>query len=232
MLQIPQGERVRLEQAAGGDALEIVLDNRVLDEYTNEFFLVLDGQETSLGKDIWLLHAYLFRKPEGRTFFVYDFDWASEDSETFVCEVTDGSLKEADSIGAAIGGGSVGVDRLGLSFGIQVLGSYSSDMEYGITDDGKLEPLEERYEIMYRGESWGLTLVKDLPVEVNGQSTVVPAGSKIRVVATDNDGTVWFETEGGSMTGTIRYERGDDDFPLYIDGISEYEYFETLPYAG
>ncbi len=233
VLRIPRDENVKYTQAAGGAPTEIRFESRPVGEYDDvELYVVINDQETLLGENIWFKSAYLFRRPEGRAFLVYDFDWASDDFETVVYEVTDGSLTETDRIGASIGGGSVGLDRLGLIYSIQVLGSYSSYVEHSLTQDGKLEPLEERYEIAYRGESWGLTLVKDLPVEVNGQSTVVPAGSKISVIATDNDGTAWFETADGSMSGIIRYERKEDDYQLYIDGVSEYEYFEMLPYAG
>lgn len=233
VIRIPRDENVKYTPTAGGAPLEIRFESRPVGEYDDvELYAVINDRETLLGENIWFKSAYLFRRPEGRAFLVYDFDWASDDFETVVYEVTDGSLTETDRIGASIGGGSVGPDRLGLVYSIQVLGSHSSYVEHSLTQDGKLEPLEERYEIAYLGESRGLTLVKDLPVEVNGKSTVVPAGSKISVVATDNDGTVWFETVDGSMSGIIRYERKEDDYQLFIDGVSEYEYFETLPYAG
>lgn len=231
VVKVPQNEKVQFAQK-GGEIMEVAFENHSPSEYTSELFLILNGQENSLGENIWMYEAYLIRRADGRTFLVYDFDWASDDFETVVCEVTEGTVNDTDRIWASIGKNSVGLYRLGLSFSIQVLGSYYSNMEYQLTEDGKLEPTEERYEIIHRSESEGLLLTKDLPVEVDGGQTVVPAGSRIHVVATDNEGIAWFETVDGSMAGMIRYERREDDYQLYIDGVSEYEYFEYLPYAG
>ncbi|MDE7253981.1 MAG: DUF3298 and DUF4163 domain-containing protein [Acetatifactor sp.] len=231
VVQVPQNEKVQFARK-DGETAEVGFENRTPSEYTNELFLILDGQECSLGENIWMYEAYLFRRADGRTFLVYDFDWASDDFETVVCEVTEGTVNDTDRIWASIGKSSVGLYRLGLAFSIQVFGSSSSNMDYQLTEDGKLEPTEERYEIIRWDESEGLLLTKDLPVEVDGAQTVVPAGSRIIVIATDNEGIAWFETVDGGMAGTIRYERREDDYQLYIDGVSEYEYFEDLPYAG
>lgn len=231
VVKVPQNEKVQFAQK-DGKTVEVGFENRTPSEYTSELFLILDGQEHSLGENIWMYEAYLIRRADGRTFLVYDFDWASDDFETVVCEVTEGTVNDTDRIWASIGQKSVGLYRLGLAFSIQVLGSYSSNMDYQLTEDGKLEPTEERYEIIRREESEGLLLTQDLPVEVDGAQTVVPAGSRISVVATDNEGIAWFETVDGSMAGMIRYERREDDYQLYIDGVSEYEYFFYLPYAG
>ena len=228
---VPENEKVQFA-GIGGETMEVAFENRMSDEYSNELFMVLNGQETSLGENLWLCRSYLFRRADGRTFLVYTFDWASDDFETVVCEVTEGTVNDTDRIWAAISKNSVGLYRLELDFSIQVLGSYHSNMEYRLTEDGKLESTEERYEIIRQEESPGLLVIKDLPVEAEGGQTVVPAGGRIRVVATDNEGVAWFETMDGSMTGTIRYERREDDYQLYIDGVSEYEYFEELPYAG
>lgn len=231
VVNVPRNKKVQFVQKSG-ETVEVGFENRMPSEYTSEMFLILDGQELSLGENIWVNEAYLLRRADGRTFLVYDFDWASDDFETVVCEVTEGTVNDTDRIWASIGKNSVGLYRLGLAFSIQVLGSYSSSMEYQLTIDGKLEPTEERYEIGRWGESEGLLLTKDLPVEVDGAQTVVPAGSRISIVATDNEGIAWFETLDGSMEGMIRYERREDDYQLYIDGVSEYEYFFYLPYAG
>ncbi|MCM1092290.1 MAG: DUF3298 and DUF4163 domain-containing protein [Butyrivibrio sp.] len=233
VVKLPQNERVQFV-GAGGESMEIAFENRKLDDYSYELYLVLNGQDNPLEGDIWVSSAYLFHRANGKTFLVYDFDWASDDYETVVCDVSEGTVNDTDRVGASIGQGSIGLDRLGLSFIIQILGNHTSGMEYQLTEDGRLEPLEERYEFVRwgDGDGYGLTLIKDLPVEVDGAQTVVPAGSKIILTATDYEGTVWFKTVDGSMEGTLYYERDEDGFPLYIDGVSEYEYFENLPYAG
>ena len=107
-------------------------------------------------------------------------------------------------------------------------------MSYALTEDGGLEPLEEIYTFTPNREWQGLTTMKELPVTVNGQQTMLPVGTSLFIDATDNAGTAWFTTDeaSGAISGEIYYERKEDDYQLYINGISEYEYFEMIPYTG
>ena len=199
-----------------------------------ETSVTVNGGESLVEPFVSVQHAYLMRRPDGKTFLIFDMDWASDDYETFVYELsTDGAMQTAD-IWAALDEKNISMDGMVLRFSIDVLGTYTSKMSYSLTENGGLEPLENVFTFTPNREWQGLTTVRELPVTVNGQQTTLPAGTSLFINATDNAGTAWFITddESGTISGEIHYERMEDDYQLYIDGISEYEYFEMLPYAG
>ena len=202
------------------------------DDY--ETTVTVNGGDSLVEPMVSVQHAYLMRRPDGRCFLIFDIDWASDDFETFVYELsTDGAVQTAD-VWAALDGKNINMDGIRLKFSLDVLGTYTSRMSYTLTKDGGLEPPEEIFTFTPNREWQGLTTVKELPVTVNGQQTMLPAGTSLFIDATDNAGTAWFTTDetSGAISGEIHYERRDDDYQLYINGISEYEYFEMIPYTG
>ena len=202
------------------------------DDY--ETTITVNGGDSLVEPIVSVQHAYLMRRPDGRAFLIFDIDWASDDFETFVYELfADGAVQTAD-IWAALDGKNINMDGIRLRFTLDVLGTYISRMSYALTEDGELEPLEEIFTFTPNREWQGLTTVRDLPVTVNGQHTTLPVGTSLFIDSTDNVGTAWFTTDedSGAISGEIHYERREDDYQLYINGISEYEYFEMIPYAG
>ena len=199
-----------------------------------ETTITVNGGDSLVEPMVSVQHAYLMWRQDGRCFLIFDIDWASDDFETFVYELgPDGAVQTAD-IWAALDGKNIGMDGMRLRFSLDVLGTYISRMNYALKEDGGLEPLEELYTFTPNREWQGLTTVRELPVTVNGQQTTLPAGTSLFIDATDNAGTAWFTTDeaSGMVSGEIHYERREDDYQLYINGISEYEYFEMIPYTG
>ena len=199
-----------------------------------ETTITVNGGDSLVEPMVSVQHAYLMWRQDGRCFLIFDIDWASDDFETYVYELgADGAVQTAD-VWAALDGKNIGMDGMRLRFSLDVLGTYISRMNYALTEDGGLEPLEEIYTFTPNREWQGLTTVRELPVTVNGQQTTLPAGTSLFIDATDNAGTAWFTTDeaSGMVSGEIHYERREDDYQLYINGISEYEYFEMLPYTG
>ena len=202
------------------------------DDY--ETTVIVNGEDSLVEPMVSVQHAYLMRRPDGRCFLIFDIDWASADFETFIYELGAGGAVQTEDIWAALDGKNINMDGMRLKFSLDVFGTYISGMSYALTEDGGLEPLEEIYTFTPNREWQGLTTIRYLPVTVNGQQTMLPVGTSLFITATDNKGTAWFTTDedSGMVSGEIHYERREDDFQLYIDGISEYEYFEMIPYTG
>lgn len=229
---LPQDSEVTVQLADGGSCT-VLWQCQMVGEYEDKTTFSINGGASLLEEpNIRVQHAYLMQRPDGRSFLIYDIDWASDDYETYVYELGTGEAVQTAEIWAALDSGNIGFDSLNLRFTLYVLGTYTSEMRYALTEDGELVPLGERYEISLSREWPGLTTIKELPVTVDGQQTTLPAGTQIYIEATDNAGTVWFSTADDVTSGEIHYENSEDDYPLYIDGVSEYEYFESLPYAG
>lgn len=245
----PQGEYVSelpvgIEAAADGVS-QVLIETRQVQEYLDETFLLIDGKETTLGESMFLVRAYLMHvagvhvegvhMAGGKTFLIYTKDWASDDFETIVYELTENGAVQTDSVWAELDGKNLNPAQMGLRHTLNVFGTYFAPIHYALGEDGKFTKLEDVYPINADRQWHRLVTVRELPVTMNAQETKLPVGSAIYITAADDAGTAWFEgtdASGGSVAGEIHYERREDDYELYIDNVSEYEYFESLPYAG
>lgn len=178
---------------------------------------------------------------DGRVFVLLVADHASDDYELFLYEVTDGKLKMTDQQdNLFIGDGSVlaGGRKNGmlmLKKNVNVFGSYQCGMTYSIGDDGKLVPDEEFFQVDTDNYPYSvLTVTRELPVSVNGGQTTLQTGTQIRITGTNDAGIALFETTDGKVSGEIHYTEpeGDSEFYHKINGITEDQYFESIPYAG
>lgn len=113
-----------------------------------------------------------------------------------------------------------------------VLGSYTALRAYAL-HDGELQPLGDAWQIVPANTSYSrLSVVKELPVTLDdGTESSFPQGTVLQVTGTDGKSFVDVITQDG-VTGRIAVERHDGDWQWYINGESELEYFELVPYAG
>ncbi len=178
---------------------------------------------------------------DGRVFVLLVADHASDDYELFLYEVTDGKLELKDQEdNLFIGDGSVSAGgrkngMLMLKKNVNVFGSYQCSMTYSIGDDGKLVPDEEFFQVDTDNYPYSvLTVTSELPVSVNGGQTTLSVGTQIRITGTNDAGIALFETTDGKVSGEIHYTEpeGDSEFYHKINGITEDQYFESIPYAG
>ena len=178
---------------------------------------------------------------DGRVFVLLVADHASDDYELFLYEVTDGKLKMTDQQeNLFLGDGSVSAGgrkngMLMLKKNVNVFGSYQCNMTYSIGDDGKLVPDEEFFQVDIDNYPYSvLTVTRELPVSVNGGQTTLQTGTQIRITGTNDAGIALFETTDGKVSGEIHYTEpeGDSEFYHKINGITEDQYFESIPYAG
>lgn len=229
IMALPAGREV-----TAGDS-SVLIEQRQTGEYMDETFLNVNGTETSLGENVRLDRAFLMRRDSGRVFLVFDLDWASDDYETFVYELTaDGAVQTAN-IWARLDGKNVNPENMNLIFSLDVLGTYSSKMRYELSEDGEFTALEDIYQIEANRQWQELVTKRELPVTVDGQESMLPIGSHIYITATDNAGTAYFEgtdAAGEAISGEIHYEWGETEFVKTIDGVDEFDYFVNLPYVG
>ena len=178
---------------------------------------------------------------DGRVFVLLVADHASDDYELFLYEVTDGKLKLTDQQeNLFLGDGSVSAGgrkngMLMLKKNVNVFGSYQCSMTYSIGDGGKLVPDEEFFQVDIDNYPYSvLTVTRELPVSVNGGQTTLQTGTQIRITGTNDAGIALFETTDGKVSGEIHYTEpeGDSEFYHKINGITEDQYFESIPYAG
>lgn len=199
-------------------------------EYSFNEVTVMSGMSSDeIGTFSCHRDAYVIKR-DGRSFLVAVEDYESDDNATFVYEVTGGVVRKCDELtGAVVSGAYMAVDRMGIRMLLYVLGTYSGDMEYVLDAEGKLIPTQDSFVIDTEQE---LTVIKELPVTMDGTQTTLEAGTRLRITGTDNNGTAYFELPDSGRIGTITYTRKEGEWQLFIGESTEYEYFETLPYAG
>lgn len=173
--------------------------------------------------------AYVMKQGSGDIRLLISADYASDDYFTKVFDITDDGIKELSGLdNINIEGSGISFDRITVSEHLDVLGTYEGIAEYEITDGGELVRLDDIIQINSR---FPLVVKKALPVIIDNQKTTIAAGESITITGTDNKGTAYFSTADGRK-GSISYIRSSQRWELIIDGISETEYFESLPYAG
>lgn len=182
----------------------------------------------------WLISCYLIRQSSGKTYLIFDTDYMSADYVTHLYELTNGELRRASEPVGGAGIETVSTDSVLLRETVNVLGTYWPKMQYSISETGELTRQEGLY-YTEASESQIMTVVRKLPVLLDGQETTLPVGTRLRITATDNEGIAWFrtETDGQDLSGVegeIHYTR--QDYEIMIDGVSEYEYFDMVPYSG
>lgn len=164
-------------------------------------------------------------------------DYASDDYVTMVFDISgaEPKLTFKSETGYDVNESKINAEKLYLRKTIYMLGTYVSDVEVVLTDDGRLEEIETIYDIQSDSSFKGIKLKQDMKAfdTDKGVDIVVPAGTYMNVDSVDIFNNVFLETESGQHIG-VQCVRGtgDDEWTWFINGVSEFELFEELPYAG
>jgi hypothetical protein len=112
---------------------------------------------------------------------------------------------------------------------VDALGTWHYSRIYKLNDDLSLEPGD--YQIIMDDKE-PLHTIEKLPVELLIDEVYtkgyIDAGKYIIPVSTDGDSYLKFRLENG-LEGRIVFSR--QDYDIYIDGKSEYEYFDNIEYT-
>lgn len=176
--------------------------------------------------------AYIVRRADGSMLLFCDVDIASDDYTTLVYEISSEGIRINADYYAGIDRGSVNADSIKLIHRIDVLGTRSVEKEYKIDEDGNLISVSDWFEFVSNSYCPVITAVRQIPVVIDGTNTFLPAGSRFKLLGTNGVDTVRFFEMNSGTEGDIYYTRDEESGIIYIDGAEEYEYFESLPYAG
>ena len=105
------------------------------------------------------------------------------------------------------------------------------DGQFELDDDGIWHVVVD-FEDSEVWEYHSLPLVRELDVTLeDGSEATLPAGEILLITETDKTSFVGFQTQSG-MRGTFPIEPNEEDgWGFLIHGVSEYNYFEYIPYA-
>ena len=175
--------------------------------------------------------GYLIKRENGRCFLVFTCDGMSDDYSSYVYEITNGNIKLCYELpDVALNHNVVSTDKIQFTVELNVLGTFRSPTNYQLDENGRLIREEKVFSIENAAE---ITVIKELPVVIEGKRTVVNPGENIRITGTNNRDEVYFVNPNTNETGTIQYEMDKEDTWVHlIDGVREDEYFEALYYVG
>lgn len=193
---------------------------------------VTDGSRTvSLGTFDSFYSAYIIRRADGRSFLFVTCDYMSDDYETSLLDITGDNLILYGTLpNMKLTGRSLSSQNIEIEVRVDALGTYSAFANFRLTPEGTLALDVNSYQI---DSTYPLNIINSLPVTLEGADTVLDAGSQIVITGTNLIDEIYFKVVGTEQTGTIHYTRSEEEsWIIYIDGISEYVYFDNLPYAG
>ncbi len=195
--------------------------------------LIVNGKEISLGENYFYnADAYYIETPKKEKYVIVSRYQDNDYRSTGLYDVSD-NMKEVDMCGLTIKG--VFNDGVWASLKIDVLGSFICSDYYKL-ENGKFVAQSERFDLGNTKEAEyrkGPVLKQALTVKLKRDGVMVDeeltAGTRIYPINTDGTSVVGFELEDGTY-GELTMERVD--YTITINGISEYDLFDELMYAG
>jgi hypothetical protein len=204
------------------------------DAYTSELLIRWNGVESSFNFYGNLSRAYLVETADQKVYLYASYSEDNDYQVFYMFAFDGGSAALVDSVdNLGVYGDLPGSpEKMQLCSKVNILGSYQGIRTYQVGENGVPESLTSEYQIA--PSDWNtLTSALDLQVWVqNGDSeeaAYYPAGTTFTLRATDGETYVKAELEDGTLCKIYLEE---DDGEYTISGVSEYDCFEELPYAG
>jgi len=189
------------------------------------------GDETYSAEDGYFVSAYYVNFGSGSACVLLSMDWASDDWYTVVYRMDGNATPEKTDEMRGYVDGIDGVTITAASY-IDALGTYLSQCEFTLGKDLTLSPAGDGLWQMKDNNQY-ITTTAEVPVELltNGayaDGTLAP-GTSIRITASDAMTVAYFVEQDGTE-GRVYYT--NEEGLIYIDGVQDWDCFETLPYSG
>ncbi len=204
--------------------------------YLSEANLFVDGKAYSFLEEPatqmnYYGEYYFARNEVGKPYllatFVGDNDWKT----TYVYQLEGDKLVEVDCIDGGIIESKMKSSEFEIQHKVDILGTYCGIRTYHLSDSGKIEVEDEKYNIEnYPGSyfEYYMTVKSEVPAVIDGTETKLRAGKRIYPMAVD-DKKFYFQVEG--KEGYLEYERSAE-YVYEIAGKNEMDVFERVLYAG
>jgi len=222
------------QDADVSSSYEVYINTNSLNSYgEDEGFCIETANSNEMITEYgYLASAYIVRKSNEEDYLLLCYDNMSSDYSTVAYSLKDGNLTELSVLsGVWICEGSVFEQQIIGSMLVDILGTYFTRTPFIWNEDHSFTQKEDI--LHFDINPWlSITTIEPLPVIINGEHTYLPVGTTIEITGCAGNDTAFFRIKGDeNTTGEIKQDRSNG-FPYLIDGRSEYEYFEFLPYAG
>lgn len=227
-------ENLTFDLSGVGDATMVGFFVQDGPDGTEELWLEANGMPARLetGAYAMVCGAWVYVK-DGVATLMATLDISSGDYETICWQLRDGApVQTCRTTGIVEGPTDDGDIVLGTA--VNVLGTWWASRPYEMDGAGALTPLPDSLYEIVPPDDMSLKTTDALPVELldadgSYRAGEVPAGTTLTPMATDAAQYFYFILDDG-REGRVVFERRE--YEVYIDGVSENEYFEELMYAG
>lgn len=230
-VEIEANMPLSMDITGGGslDTLEVVMADEDDSGWVSVF---LNDNRIDMENFGYYVRGSVLRQEGGACYLLLTTDMASYDFNTCLYRLDSGAPVLCDEIFSGLVRGSVTPDGFTMSRQVEALGTYEGQKRYSIDENEKFHAEEELYTFQNGEDSpyrRGPRTKAELTVQIDGADETLPAGVTLYPSAGDNEGIVYFLLEDG-REGSLNYTRRN--YEIYIDGVSENDLFEELPYAG
>lgn len=218
------------------DEPEMDGDSRVVKrKYYGSFedaYLVEVPDELSEGEAFWYLYVEYLHENDFRKLHVIDLNQNEISKRQVFDEIGETATAVYGHVIADSG-------QFALYSRTDTLGTYTGYKMYSVGADGMPETEDEMYNLVAFGADWKtvLTSKRELTVLMHEDGreekteVKLPKGTDFWPRKTDGETVMEMELEDGRRCDLL-LEKKEGDYQFYIDGVSEYDCFEDLPYAG
>lgn len=182
--------------------------------------------------------GYVIHTEDGKTYLYLQHQSDNDSHYINVFDLTSGIPSFVGFTGSSWSGSPItDPDSFLLWDRLDVLGTYSAYKEYHVGADGMPETDEKLFCLGSMSHENPITLVStrnlDVTVLESGseKQETIPSGASFVITATDGESFVEAKLNDG-RTCRIPVTKDADGWEWKINGVSEYECFEMLPYAG
>lgn len=182
--------------------------------------------------------GYVIHTEDGKTYLYLQHQSDNDSHYINVFDLTSGTPAFVGFTGSSWSGSPItDPDSFLLWDRLDVLGTYSAYKEYHVGADGMPETDDTLFCLGSMSHENPITLVstRDLDVTVlesgSEKQETIPSGASFVITATDGESFVEAKL-GDGRTCRIPVTKDADGWEWKINGVSEYECFEMLPYAG
>lgn len=237
---VAENERIEIElekeyslENSSGEKFNVSLNKVKNDEAYPEYEFVLHAGNDDEDLDDYdrFVEGYLY-KIEGEWYAMLTFDWASDDYTTEILHLTKNDVEDVTKLNATIAEDSVIDENFVMEFRIYVLGTYAARKNYTLEDPNRFTTTDEWFILSGNLEERTVIVnTRELNVIVDGKQTVLPVGSKVCVIKTDDESKVILYNTDTKQEMLLEIQRNAEGM-VTIDGEYDFELFENLPYAG
>jgi len=218
------------------------------DLYTMNITIGIDDESYSIDMPGYGIQSYIAHMADDKEYIMLSSDGMSgsyetkilsfENNDMFVKEISDWGLKDIDLSAdpddykyAKIAPSDPYYFLLGTR--VDLLGTYIGRNWFSINEDGCLESYSDCMSVTMPQKLVIKTEIEVYPVDEYGMnsadSELVLKGTEMEIVGTDGENYVDVDIEGATYRIFVEI---DDNYEQYVNGISIYDVFETVYFAG